>query len=749
MKRETLSELITRALFALLPALCALALLTWYCGAPLRLADALLLLVLAVLLAFSCLLDPGYGPIGLGVLAAALTVLLTDRAALYGFFRTLLSGGLPDETRSAILLCAGVVGLIGLFVLRLFALRAAVSLLFAGFWILAAFRYPDMPRLAFAAAAPIVLFTLCEAISRCRGVDEETLHASGTRLLLFCALSLLLLAAPSARDPYPYPIYNAVRSRIVQLFERVETQLLYRNRGDGEFAMRFNGYGEEAAPGGEITAEEARVILIQPGPDTGGVFYLAGSSYDSFDGARWTSTVDRELVDTLGWGADAAERLYAYWRLRQGAETPLYVGENSLYLRYRSMDVRTLFTAQNTYFIRSDPDRYPYHSQPSKVLFDYQQNRDAWYRLFLLRPYAAERDLIAAAEGYVYDEHATLQWNSVLMDFDDKFGVSQDRAEKIEPFLARRESFIRRHYLTLPDEVSDELRALAARITAGCETDSEKLFAIEAYLQTHYSYTRSPSPVPAGETLLDYLLFDSGEGYCTWYASAAAVLGRLAGVPTRYMQGFRIELDKGKPALISSSDSHAWCEGYISGYGWVTLDATPGFGTVSPSEDAIELPPPETLPGTDPLTVPGASENDEPEPEPEIDAPRPPLSGKLLLWAACFVLLLLLAAAITLLLRARRRKRAYAAADPALRVTMDLQALLGYLSRRGYPRAENQSLRQFFSEVRWHYLLDDPAQADKMLRLYEDVLFGGKLPTAEEWLEEKQFVELLRPRRNK
>ena len=750
MKKEVLSSLLTRALLALLPAWSALALLAWSCGAELRASDAALLLAFSVLLALSALLHPVGGPLGFAALAAAFAVYFSDRAALLAFIRALLSGRPSDGSRVGLLLCAAAVGLLCLFLLRSFWPRAVVSVLFAAFWIYAAFRLPQISKLAFAAAAPILFFTLCEAISRCRGVDEKTLEETGARLLLFCVLALLLLAAPSSREPYPYPVYNAVRSRIVQLFERVETRLLYRHTGSGEFSMRFDGYAEQAEPGGEVEEEAARVILIQPGPDTGGVFYLAGSSYDDFDGRRWSSTVDRELVDTLGWSLDAAERLYAYWRVRQNADTPLYVGENSLYLHYRNMDVRTLFTTQNTYFIRSDADRYPFRSQPSKVLFDYQQDREAWYRLFLIHPYAAEQTLIEASEGYDYDETSSLQWNTVLLDFDNKFGVDVDRAGKVEPLLAQRESFIRRHYLALP-EVSDELRALAQRITAGCETDSEKLAAIASYLQTHYSYTRSPSPVPEGETLLDYLLFESKEGYCTWYATAAAVLGRLSGVPTRYVQGYRIELEKGQPDLISSSDSHAWCEGYIAGFGWVTVDATPGFRAELPTDGDAATPAHVDVSGPAHLTVPGVAQTPSPSPEPEEpeEDARAPFDRRLLLVPAGIVLLFLLAAALTLLRRKRRAERAYAAADFRDRTIRDVDTLLGYLARRGYVRTENESLRKFFSEVRWHYLLDEPAQADKMLRLYEDVLFGEKTPTEKEWLEQRQFVNLLRPRKKK
>ena len=746
MKRSPLSEIIERGMMALLPALTAYALLAWYAGSALRIADAAVLASFSVLLALSAIPLPDLGPVCFSAIAAALTVFFTDRPALLVFFRALLSGAVADGSRSGLLLCAGAVGLLGSYLLRYYPLRAAASLVTASFWVYAAFRFPLIPKLAFAAAAPILLFTLCETVARLRGIGTDMLKASGTRLLLFCLLSLvLLLALPSSEKPYPYPLYNAVRSRIVQLFERVETQLLYRRSGDAEFSVRFDGYTEEASPDSTVIEDGARVILIQPGPDTGGVFYLAGSSFDSFDGANWSSTVDRELVDTLGWNADAAERLYALWRIRQGGDTPLYVGENSLYLHYRDMDVRTLFTSDNTYFIRSNPERYPFRSQPSKVLFDYLQDREAWYRLFLLRPYASRQDLLVLTEGYDYDENGTLQWNSVLQDFDYSFGVDVDRAAKVEPFLARRESFIRKHFLSLPSDVSDELRALAVRITSGCETDSEKLAAIESYLQTHYSYTRTPGTVPAGKALLDYLLFESKEGYCTWYASAAAVLGRLSGVPTRYVQGFRVDLEKGKPDLISSSDSHAWCEGYIAGYGWVTVDATPGFGVGSLSVEETVIP--NSAGSAVPLTVPGVAEVVDAWPQ-EEPAPKDERRDILPI-AACALAILLLTAAAILFLRVRRARRVYEQAGLRERVELDLKTLLGYLSRRGYPRQENESLRRFFSGVRWHYLLDDSAPVERMLKLYEDVLFGGKLPSEEEWLEQRQFVESLRPRRKK
>ena len=747
--REKLSALLEGTLLGFLPALTALSLLVWQSGGKARLSAAVILFVFAAALSLSRRLHPVAAPLCLLALGALLAALVAGPAALFAALRTIVSGGVASSAGAdaARLLCAGAAGTLCLLLLPRFALRCAASLLFAAFWIAAAFLYPTAPKLAFAAAAPVLLYTLCGAVARALGVGEETLRASSARVLLLSCLSLLLLAAPSSEKPYPYPLLHAVVDRIEDLFERVETRLVYRRAGDTEFGMRFEGYSEDAFPEEEALSNEAKVIYLQPGPDTGGVMYLAGSSFDSFDGERWISTVDRELVDVLGWNADTAEHLYALWRYRQnGGEA--YLGENSLYLHYRNMDMRTLFTAPDTYYIRTNTDRYPFRSQPSKVLFDYQQDREAWYRLFLLHLYPAAAEAVrGAAEGYVYDAHDTLQWNTVLQDFSDAYGLELDRAAKAESFLARRASFIRSHYLSLP-EVSEALRALAGEITASCRTDSEKLDAIAAYLQAHYSYTRSPDPVPAGQSLLDHLLFDSREGYCTWYATAATVLARLSGVPARYVQGYRVEVEKGMPTMITASDSHAWCEGYLEGYGWVTVDATPGFFTSLPEQDAAEAEP-EPLPEENAPTavLPGGEAQEMPETAAPSAAAK--ASPAWLLSAAAVCLALLAALAVFLLRRKRRARARYAAADYSARAEADLRTLLEYLDRRGYPRSENESLRRFFEGVRWHYLLDDSDLPREMLRLYEDVLFGGRALTEAEWLRERQFVLSLRPRHKK
>jgi transglutaminase-like putative cysteine protease len=75
---------------------------------------------------------------------------------------------------------------------------------------------------------------------------------------------------------------------------------------------------------------------------------------------------------------------------------------------------------------------------------------------------------------------------------------------------------------------------------------------------------------------VDYFLFESREGYCTYYASAMVVLLRLNGIPARIAAGFaQGDYDPTLGAYrVSESDAHSWVEAYFPPYGWVEFEPT-------------------------------------------------------------------------------------------------------------------------------------------------------------------------------
>src|SRR5699024_6942024 len=104
-----------------------------------------------------------------------------------------------------------------------------------------------------------------------------------------------------------------------------------------------------------------------------------------------------------------------------------------------------------------------------------------------------------------------------------------------------------------------------------------KALALEKYLKSNYKYTLSPPHTPPDSDFADYFIFDLKEGYCTYFATAMAVMGRSVGLPTRYVEGFSMPSNTNGHSIynVRNSNSHAWVEVYFPNVGWLPFDPTP------------------------------------------------------------------------------------------------------------------------------------------------------------------------------
>lgn len=138
-------------------------------------------------------------------------------------------------------------------------------------------------------------------------------------------------------------------------------------------------------------------------------------------------------------------------------------------------------------------------------------------------------------------------------------------------------------YLQLPPSLPQRVRVLASRIVSGSANAYEKAIRIQNYLRITYPYKIDTPAPPAGRDAVDYFLFDAPGGFCTYYASAMAVLLRAESVPARVVTGYAMgQYDRAQKAYrVPVSAAHAWVQAYLPGYEWVEFEPTP-------SEPAIE-----------------------------------------------------------------------------------------------------------------------------------------------------------------
>jgi transglutaminase-like putative cysteine protease len=202
---------------------------------------------------------------------------------------------------------------------------------------------------------------------------------------------------------------------------------------------------------------------------------------------------------------------------------------------------------------------------------------------FLPRP---ARTLAAAVPEY-----------SLQSDPDGNLYVSPPLQESVSYFLKTsantgrirlQEDELDQRCLALPEKrISGKIMALVKNLSANCTNQEEMVGNFCDYIRKNCQYALKPHDIPPHKEATAYLLFEKKEGWCVHFASALAVMCRVAKIPARVVLGYgRGELD---PLTwnyrVADRDAHAWVEANPDGQGWAVYDPTPA------SESPMQKPP--------------------------------------------------------------------------------------------------------------------------------------------------------------
>ncbi|WP_091089733.1 transglutaminase domain-containing protein [Micromonospora nigra] len=257
--------------------------------------------------------------------------------------------------------------------------------------------------------------------------------------------------------------------------------------------------------------------------------------------------------------------------------------------------------------------------------------------------------------------------------------------------------------LQVPEGVPEQLRRLAAQLAEDNGAPYARATAVADWLAEHY---RLVADAPSGHAYpnLTFFLFgprNAGgqRGTSEQFAAAFAVLGRLAGLPTRVVVGFT------SPGTgpVRAGDAYAWPEVLFEGLGWVAFDPLPRPDEQPRPVEEDFRPPPEQPP---------PSEAPEPTVEPTESA-APPVAGRataasrgvptpLLVALAGGVLLILVGAVLGALfgLRRARTRARLCSGDPGERIAGAWRELTDGLRLAGRPVGDDLAASEVAAHAR-------------------------------------------------
>ncbi len=132
--------------------------------------------------------------------------------------------------------------------------------------------------------------------------------------------------------------------------------------------------------------------------------------------------------------------------------------------------------------------------------------------------------------------------------------------------------------LAVPADTDPRLRELAAQFGKGARSAEERIERTVRFLQSTCQYSLDVGSFHSRQPVAEFV-FEKKKGYCEYFASAAALLLRLQGVPTRYVTGYNVGEGnrQGDHYVVRGLDAHAWVEAYVARQptGWLEVDPTP------------------------------------------------------------------------------------------------------------------------------------------------------------------------------
>nr|WP_305119676.1 MULTISPECIES: transglutaminase domain-containing protein [unclassified Ruminococcus] len=483
---------------------------------------------------------------------------------------------------------------------------------------------PNLLPLFLSIAAISVLLLTSEL--RRYGVAHCAAVSSAAFATVMCILALVYIAYPAdsfKREPWQDKLLLDLRHRAG--LEFVGEQPQQNGAGEGTTDVKRIDLGNAEAP-----KQTHEVVMQVYNDDSEQTIYLRGTAYANYDKNKWSTLNEQQY--SLCPSTGAWNPFYSF----SGAG-----GDMSMKIVTKNKEDVVYFP----YFLSQKPIGV---SQNADISLNNQEGKTSYTLDY--RTYPVLVDLsVDSIEKNSYEEYADFVYQNYTQISDELCKELQEIGGKYD----------------IDKVIDDSLnQALSSYYVPDSDMDmpiypQSVAQAIQEIVSSSAEYSLETQGIPDGEDIASYLLKEDGgmeTAYCVHFATAAVMMLRAYGIPSRYVTGYYVKTSSETPyTTVTTDNAHAWAEYFVDGIGWTPLEATPpSFTPSSPVADPIE----EKTEPTEIQTETNQAEIQPTSSEVSSDNNSDDNSG-LIMWAivVSVAAALLIVSLRVLLIRALRRKR--------------------------------------------------------------------------------------------
>ncbi|MFA9399216.1 MAG: transglutaminase family protein [Clostridiaceae bacterium] len=374
----------------------------------------------------------------------------------------------------------------------------------------------------------ILTFSINSLLKNINKFKNQNLHLNVYYFRFISIFIIVSLAFPYFLNKYSYP----EKDRFSYYVSKIQSFI------DGPspdikdvYDISKSGYTKDNGKlGGPVILDDGKAFLVK----SYGTCYLRGSAYDTYNDSAWTSS-EKELVDLKEMDLSLNKFIYR---------------KETLTITPKMFNTSTLFSPLLTYNIDANKEKV------------FQNN----YNIFV--------NSYVNTKSYKVDYYISKN-NIDLFNNIEQYQEYLDNYGKYNYYNGKSNN-----YLQIPFNMDPKAFNILFRLLADCNNNFEKVEKIKKYLNENYEYNLDVEEIGTSEDLFNKFFTEDKEGYCVYFATATTILCRMAGIPARYVEGFRVDGEKNKKGeyVVLNSDAHAWTEVKLFGDNefWTIVDSVPG-----------------------------------------------------------------------------------------------------------------------------------------------------------------------------